>query len=51
MALAERTWERVGECKRDQARLIESAAYIIITETSLIYAHNSTNIIMLVYAC
>ena len=25
MALAERTWERVGERKRDRARLIESA--------------------------
>ena len=24
MALAERTWERVGERKRDRARLIES---------------------------
>ena len=27
MALAERTWERVGERKRDRARLIESTAY------------------------
>ena len=25
MALAEQTWERVGERKRDRARLIESA--------------------------
>ena len=29
MALAERTWERVGERKRDRARLIES------TDTSI----------------
>ena len=28
MALAERTWERVGECKHDRARLIESADVI-----------------------
>ena len=28
MALAERTWERVGERKRDRARLIESAEYL-----------------------
>ena len=29
MALAERTWERVGERKRDRARLIESADYYV----------------------
>ena len=28
MALAERTWERVGERKRDRARLIESTAFV-----------------------
>ena len=28
MALAERTWERVGERKRDRARLIESAELV-----------------------
>ena len=27
MALAEQTWERVGERKRDRARLIESAGF------------------------
>ena len=27
MALAERTWERVGERKRDRTRLNESAGY------------------------
>ena len=30
MALAERTWERVGERKRDRARLIESAVVIMM---------------------
>ena len=30
MALAERTWERVGERKRDRARLNESAAKLHI---------------------
>ena len=32
MALAERTWERVGERKRDRARLIESTGYNISPE-------------------
>ena len=35
MALAERTWERVGERKRDRARLIESADNL--TELILLY--------------
>ena len=30
MALAERTWERVGERKGDRARLIESADYTMV---------------------
>ena len=30
MALAERTWERVGEHKRDRARLIESAEVLLL---------------------
>ena len=35
MALAERTWERVGERKRDRARLIESAALYHIINVSI----------------
>ena len=38
MALAERTWERVGERKRDRARLIESAAvYHELSSLLLLY--------------
>ena len=37
MALAERTWERVGERKRDRARLIESAGSAIGSGTSIKY--------------
>ena len=46
MALAERTWERVGERKRDRARLIESA----VTCTFLLYCMSGTNLFVLVKA-
>ena len=36
MALAERTWERVGERKRDRARLIESAVVVMMMEMMVV---------------
>ena len=42
MALAERTWERVGERKRDRARLIESAAYMYLIEYNCGFFFNWT---------
>ena len=40
MALAERTWERVGERKRDRDRLIESAD--ICVQQHYTVQHNNT---------
>ena len=36
MALAERTWERVGERKRDRARLIESTGVLPMRIISIV---------------